>query len=86
MQVTRKVSEIIHRGVTAVAMTVAIATISGAMATEGQIGYGDVFKQQIQTAFELHGFDVHIAQNKQKSQESLNTLLVSSHDNGYSNR
>lgn len=84
MQRTKKVSEIINRGITAVAMTIAIATIYSAMATEGQISQGDILRQQVQTV--LKNSDLQITQDAKDTQESLTTVLLSSSDSAYSRR
>lgn len=84
MQRTKKVSEIINRGITAVAMTIAIATIYSAMATEGQISQGDILRQQVQTV--LKNSDLQITQDAKDTQESLTTLLLSSSDSAYGRR
>lgn len=86
MWVTKKASETINRGITAVAMTVAIATIYAGMVTEGQVSRGDVLPHQIQTAFKLPNPDVKKAaapQTAQDSQESLTKLVMGSHGNRY---
>lgn len=87
MWVTKKASETINRGITAVAMTVAIATIYAGMVTEGQVSYGDGLPHQVQTAFKLPGSNPQVApatqniqktQDAQDSQESLTTLVMRS--------
>ncbi|MEM7066493.1 MAG: hypothetical protein AAF572_25420 [Cyanobacteria bacterium P01_B01_bin.77] len=95
MWVTKQASETINRGITAVAMTVAIATIYAGMLTEGQVGRGDGLPhqiQKIQTALKLPSPDLTmppITQNTQKnqdnqnSQESLATLVMGSQGNRY---
>lgn len=88
MWVTKQASETINRGITAVAMTVAIATIYAGMVSEGQVGYGDEFPQ-IQTAFTLPELDVKQApvaetvQQAQTAQESLATLVIGSQSSRY---
>ena len=84
MQVTKKVNEIINRGATAVAMTVAIATIYSGLATEGQVSQGDILRHQIQTAFKLPG--AYGAQTTQPAQESLPTLAMGRSDSTYGHR
>ena len=85
MQGFRKVSETIHRGITAVAMTAAIATIYAATTPESQVTSGDVLSKQIQAVLKLQT-DREITQDIQDSQESLATLLLSSQGNTYSHQ
>ena len=84
MQGLGKVKETINRGITAVAMTAAIATIYAATATDGQITTGDVLRNQIHAFLKLHQAGGKITQEIQKPQESLATLLLSSHSSTYS--
>lgn len=84
MQGLRKVSETINRGITAVAITAAIATIYAATATDSQVVRGDIFRDQIQAILKRHQADGEITQGIQDSQESLATLLLSSQVSGYS--
>jgi hypothetical protein len=87
MQGFRKASEtIIHRGITAIAMTAAIATIYAATATDSQVTSGDVLRKQIQAVLKLHQSDGEITQGVQDSQESLATLFLSSRGNTYSHQ
>ncbi|ESA34159.1 hypothetical protein N836_18090 [Leptolyngbya sp. Heron Island J] len=86
MQGFGKVKETINRGITAVAMTAAIATIYAATATDGQTTTGDVLRNQIQALLKLHQADGKITQEIQKPQESLATLLLSSRSNTYSHQ
>ncbi|NEQ54911.1 MAG: hypothetical protein F6K11_33110 [Leptolyngbya sp. SIO3F4] len=86
MQRTRKVSEIINRGITAVAMTIAIAVIYSAMVTEGQISRGDVWRQQVQTVLKLQNPDMQITQDAEDTQESLATDALSTSSNTSSYR
>ncbi len=86
MQGLRKVSETIYRGITAIAMTAALATIYAATATDGQVTSGDVLIKQIQVVLRLHQTDGEITQGIQDSQESLATLLLSSQGNEYSHQ
>lgn len=85
MQGTNKGGETLNRCITAVAMTVAIATIYAGWLGEGKLVRGDVLKQQIQTVFELYKPDLQITQDGQDSQESLTTLLFSAQGKIYSN-
>ncbi|MBE9068996.1 hypothetical protein IQ260_20335 [Leptolyngbya cf. ectocarpi LEGE 11479] len=87
MWVTKKASETINRGITAVAMTVAIATIYAGMVAEGQVSRGDVLPHQIQTAFKTPALKKVPAsqtlQTTQDAQESLATLVVGTQGNRY---
>lgn len=82
MWVTKQASETINRGITAVAMTVAIATIYAGMVSEGQVGYGDEFPQ-IQTAFTLPDLGLKQASVAQPAQESLDRLVIGSQSSRY---
>ncbi len=86
MQGLGKVKETINRGITAVAMTAAIATIYAATAADGQIVAGDALRGHIQAILKLHQADGEITQDIQNPQESLATLLLSSHSNTYSHQ
>ncbi|MGD1854447.1 MAG: hypothetical protein ACFB2W_09360 [Leptolyngbyaceae cyanobacterium] len=81
MQGTKN-SETISRGVTAIAMTIAIATLYSAMVPKAQITHGDVLRQQIQTALKR----APQYRSPQTPQESLATLLLSSNRSTYSHR
>lgn len=83
MQGTKKVNEIINRGVTAVAMTVAIATVYGGLATEGKVTQGDVLPHHIQTALKLPG-----ASSSQTTHlpENLPSLAMGNSDSAYRHR
>ena len=83
MQRKTKASETINRGVTAIAMTMAIATIYSAMAVEGGIGRETILKNRVQTVFKLPTPSVQITQEGQDSQESLTTILLSSQGSNY---
>ena len=80
MQGLKKASETINRGITAVAMTVAIATIYAAMGSDVQVASSDTLRHQIQTVFKLPQYEEQVTQNPQ---ESLATLLLSSRTNVY---
>ncbi|MEM1252373.1 MAG: hypothetical protein AAGI69_08060 [Cyanobacteria bacterium P01_H01_bin.21] len=80
MQGLKKASETINRGITAVAMTVAIATIYAAMGSDAQVASGNTLRYQIQAVFKLPQYEEQITQNPQ---ESLATLLLSSRSNVY---
>lgn len=86
MQGLTKVSKAINRGITAVAMTIAIATIYAAMPAENQANSGDILRHQIQAILKLHQADEEITQDMQDSQESLATLLLSSRTKAYSHQ
>ena len=86
MQPTTKVSETIHRGVTAVAMTIAIATLYSAAVAEGQVTRDDSLQQQIQTVFKRLNPNAHITQGTPVPQESLTTLVSTPQGHGYSRR
>lgn len=75
MRGIKKGGEILNRCITAIAMTFAIATISGLL-TEGQIVRGDVLRQQIQTVLNLYKPELRITQDPSDSQESLATLVL----------
>ena len=83
MQGLKKANETINRGITAVAMTVAIATIYAAVGSDHQLVGGDTLRYQIQTVFKLPQYEEQIAQD---SQESLVTLLLSSRTNTYNHQ
>lgn len=86
MQPTTKVSETIHRGVTAIAMTIAISTLYSAVVTEGRVTRDDNLQQQIQTVFKRLNPNAHITQDSPTPQESLSTLVSTSPGHGYSHR
>ncbi|EKU99558.1 hypothetical protein Lepto7375DRAFT_1619 [Leptolyngbya sp. PCC 7375] len=86
MQGLTKVSKAINRGITAVAMTIAIATIYAAMPAGNQANSGEVLRHQIQAILKLHQADKEITQDMQDSQESLATLLLSSRTKAYSHQ
>lgn len=83
MQRKTKASETINRGVTAIAMTMAIATIYSAMAVEGGIDGETILKNRMQTVFKLPTPSVKITQDGQDSQESIPTILLSSQGSHY---
>lgn len=84
MQGIGKVKETINRGITAVAMTAAIAVIYAATATDGKVAAGDGLRNHIQALLKLHQTNGEITQDIQNPQESLATLLLSSRSNNYS--
>lgn len=86
MQGLTKVNKTINRGITAVAMTVAIATIYAAMPTENQVVRSDILKYPIQALLKFHHANEGVPQNHQDSQESLVTLLMSFGDSTYSHQ
>ena len=83
MQGLKKASETINRGITAVAMTIAIATIYAAMGSDGQIATGETLRYQIEAVFKLPQYEEQLTQD---TQESLATLLLSSRSNVYSHQ
>ena len=85
MQRTNKASETINRGMTAVAMTIAIATLYSVLAPDGQISHGDTLRQQIQTVFRQRP-ELQITQDAQAPQESLATFVSSTSGHGYGYR
>ncbi|MEA5464012.1 hypothetical protein [Leptothoe sp. PORK10 BA2] len=80
MQRSKKLRETIHRGITAIAMTLAIATLNSTMALDGGIGRETVLGNPMQTVFKLSVPNVQITQNGQDSRESLPIILLSSQD------
>ncbi|NEP61088.1 MAG: hypothetical protein F6K31_29590 [Symploca sp. SIO2G7] len=71
MRAIRRVSETVNRGVTAVAMTIAIATVYAGIAAEGQMSHGDLLHHQLQTALQRPRVDP-----PQLAQESLPTVAM----------
>ncbi|MEM9976028.1 MAG: hypothetical protein AAF808_00205 [Cyanobacteria bacterium P01_D01_bin.2] len=86
MQRRQKVSETINRGITAAAMTVAIATIYSAMAIDGGVSHETILGERIQTVFKLQTPDIKATQDGQDSRESLTTILLSSQGSTYDHR
>ncbi|MBT9312716.1 hypothetical protein [Leptothoe kymatousa] len=75
-----KGGETINRCITAVAMTIAIATIYTGMITEGQMVQGDGLREQIQTVFKHYKPELQITQDAEEPQESLATLVLTTQD------
>ena len=87
MQRTNKVNETINRGITAVAMTVAIATLYSAVATEGQLSQGDGLRQQIETVLKQSAPELQIAQDAEDSSpENLATFVSSASSSTYNHQ
>ncbi|MEM9483166.1 MAG: hypothetical protein AAGA83_05690 [Cyanobacteria bacterium P01_F01_bin.116] len=71
---------------TAIAMTIAIATLYSAVAPEGQLGRGDTLRQQIQTVFRQQRPNLQITRDAQAPQESLATFVLSTNGSTYGYR
>ncbi|MEM1240909.1 MAG: hypothetical protein AAGI45_13795 [Cyanobacteria bacterium P01_H01_bin.26] len=80
MRGTRKLSEIINRGVTAAALTGAIAVIYAAMATDSRASGGEFLRHQMQTVFKLDPPELQIPRDRRTPQESVTALLLSYYD------
>ena len=63
MQRRQKVSETINRGITAAAMTLAIATIYSAMTIDGGVSRENILSERIQTVFKLQAPDIKATQD-----------------------
>ncbi len=79
----QRVSETINRGLTAAAMTIAIATIYAAVTADSRVS--DSLVNPLETVLDLPGPKVKATQQAQDSQESLGTLLLSSRGRIYGN-
>lgn len=87
MKGLKKGNKVINRGITAVAMTVAIATIYAAMPIENNIVVNNGgLRYQIQALLNFNQPGEDITQGSQDSQESLATLLLSTRGSTYSHQ
>lgn len=86
MQGLTKANKTINRGITAVAMTVAIATLYAATPSHSRVIPGDVLKHQMQALLKFNQPKEGIPQPIQDSQESLATLFLSFDGGTYSHQ
>ena len=80
MRGTRKLSEIINRGVTAAALPGAIAVIYAAMANDSRASGGEFLRHKVQTVIKLDPSELQIPRERRTPQESVATLLLSYSD------
>ena len=80
MRGTRKLSETINRGITAAALTGAIAVIYAAVATDSRASSGELLRHQVQTVFRLDPSELQIPRERPTPQETVATLLLSYYD------
>lgn len=83
MQGTNKGGETLNRCITAVAMTVAIATVYTSVLGEGPLVRGDVLRQQIHTVLKQYKPELQITKDSKDSQESLPVIVLSSQGKTY---